>query len=94
VDDEREMVGAEIELAAASVSTLFGESPSRIVISVRPERASEVETRAAAQGVPVATLGRTGTDRLTISAGGPVIDVALREAREARERCLEPIVGT
>ncbi|WP_437324399.1 hypothetical protein [Sorangium sp. So ce381] len=37
---------------------------------------------------------RTRCDRLTIDAGGGEgIDVELRALREARDRCLEPIVG-
>ncbi len=39
---------------------LFGESGASIVVSVKPERVSEVQQKARALNVPVATLGTTG----------------------------------
>jgi phosphoribosylformylglycinamidine synthase len=95
VDDEARMLGARIELEAASAGVLFGEAPSRIVISAKADAVPEIERRAAASAVPVRRLGETGGSRLTIyAAGAPVIDVDLGDARRARETCLEPIVGT
>ncbi|HEY6560063.1 MAG TPA: phosphoribosylformylglycinamidine synthase subunit PurL [Polyangiaceae bacterium] len=94
VDDEKQMVGARIRLDSASAATLFGEGPSRVVISTEPDQTSEVESRAQAAGVPIKRLGKTGGERLVVAASGEIaIDVATSEAREARERCLEPIVG-
>ena len=95
VDDDARMVGARIELDAASAAILFGEAPSRIVISAKAEALPEIERRAAACAVPLHRLGETGGARLTIlAAKAPVIDVDLGDARRARESCLEPIVGS
>jgi phosphoribosylformylglycinamidine synthase subunit PurL len=92
VDDERAMIGAEIELPAASASAFFGEAPTRVVISTSD--AERVIERARAAEVPVLRLGQTGGDRLRVrAAGANAIDVALDDARRARESCLEPIVG-
>ncbi len=43
---------------------LFSESASRVVVSVAPERAAELEDAAAAGGVPFARLGETGGPRI------------------------------
>jgi phosphoribosylformylglycinamidine synthase len=65
------------------------------VVSARPEDVPEITRRARKAGVPCVELGRTGGARLTIeAASGPVIDVELGALRDARERCLEPIVGS
>ena len=95
VDDEQQMVGARIRLDTASAATLFGEGPTRVVISTAPDKTAGVESRAEAAGVPVRRLGKTGGERLVVAASGEIaIDVATSEARDARERCLESIVGT
>jgi phosphoribosylformylglycinamidine synthase len=94
-DDDRRMLGAAVELPAGGAAALFGEAPSRIVVSARPEHVAAIEARAQALGVAVLRLGRSGGDRLQIRAQGrTLIDVPLAAAREARERCLEPIVGS
>ncbi|MDC0678652.1 AIR synthase-related protein [Sorangium sp. wiwo2] len=101
-DDPAALVGARVRLPDAPdgvareplAEALFGEAPSRIIVSVRPEDAAEVARQAKAAGVPCTELGTTGGDRLTIDAGGSEgIDVEVRALREARDRCLEPIVG-
>ena len=66
----------EIDGAAA----LFSESPSRVVVCVAPDRAAEVEARAAAAGVPVTVLGTAGGDRLRVAG---MLDVGVDEATEA-----------
>ena len=64
---------------------LFGEAPSRIVISATAEAWPEVERLAAGSGVTATRLGRVGGDRLRI---GP-IDVALDEAHRAWDHGLD-----
>ncbi|MBV8814832.1 MAG: phosphoribosylformylglycinamidine synthase subunit PurL [Verrucomicrobia bacterium] len=49
---------------------LFNESQSRIIISVAPEAAAQVESRAEEVGVPLVRLGEVGGRTLTIDAGG------------------------
>jgi phosphoribosylformylglycinamidine synthase len=101
-DDETEMVGAEISLPAGEngsapeplAAALFGEAPSRIVVAAAPEHVAEIMLRAAARKVPVSLLGSTGGGRLSIQgAGQSLVSVELSALREAREKCLEGIVG-
>jgi phosphoribosylformylglycinamidine synthase II len=85
-------VGAEVSLEgtrAASSATLddaavlFGESASRVVVSLRPEDVTEVLQRAAAAGVSARVVGETGGNRLRIAvAGRTVVDVS-QDAAEA-----------
>ncbi|NUO51022.1 MAG: phosphoribosylformylglycinamidine synthase subunit PurL [Polyangiaceae bacterium] len=95
--DPRAMVGAEIQLPSGEsiAAGLFGEAPSRVVISVRAADVSAVEAQALAAKVPLRNIGRVGGASLVIVAEGKnVVDVAIDALRTARERCLEPIVGT
>jgi phosphoribosylformylglycinamidine synthase len=95
-DDPERMVGAEVTLAGAEplAAALFGEAPSRVIVSAAPGDAAEIERRAAARGVPARVLGSTGGRRLTIARGGDVpVSIELAALRDARERCLESIVG-
>jgi phosphoribosylformylglycinamidine synthase subunit PurL len=83
-------IGGEVSIAPTNVSgdtsideaaALFGESASRVVLSVA---AADVETfrgMAQAAGVPAQVIGWTGGSRLVIAVDGrPVIDVAVAEA--------------
>ena len=71
--------------------TLFGEGPSRILVSVRPERRTQVEARLAAAGVPWELLGTAGGQNLLI---GDVIDVAVSDLEETWEQTLPEIMGS
>jgi phosphoribosylformylglycinamidine synthase len=94
VDDETSMVGVNVELDAVNAALLFGEAPSRVIISVRADAVREVEHRSAEREVPCRRLGETGGDQLVIAAAGQVVvNIPLDDARRARETCLEPIVG-
>lgn len=99
------LVGADIELpttqtegAAAATSALFGEAPSRVVVSTSPSAEADVLQRASAAGVPARVIGRTTAAgpaaKLAIRAGAHALDVEASELRAARERCLSGIVGT
>ena len=62
------------------VMTLFGESASRVVVSVEPRYASEFLHRAADAGVPAMDIGRVGGERIRMSVDGRVVlDAALGE---------------
>jgi phosphoribosylformylglycinamidine synthase II len=89
-------IGAEVQVPApvrsaagrredlALAATLFGEAPSRVIVSARRERVGEVLETAAAARVPALVVGRTGGSRLKVAVGGVVaIDCALADA-EAR----------
>ncbi len=95
--DETKMIGAEIDLPYATeslVEAMFGEAPSRIVVSAAKDRVAEIEAAAAKRGVAVTSLGETGGDRLTLRRDGKAVaDLGLAELRDKRERCLDAIVG-
>lgn len=61
-------------------SALFGESQSRIVVSVRAKAEHRLEALAARMNVPLTRLGRTGGDRLIIKG---LIDLPLSELHSA-----------
>jgi phosphoribosylformylglycinamidine synthase len=65
-----------INMAAA----VFGESPSRVLVSAAPEHASKVMARAAAAGVPATIIGRTGGSAIRIFVGGELaVDVPVAD---------------
>jgi phosphoribosylformylglycinamidine (FGAM) synthase-like enzyme len=66
---------------AGAIATLFGESASRAVVTVRPESRAAFMRMAEEAGVPAQVIGRTGGSRLTMTvAGRPAIDCAVGEA--------------
>ena len=57
---------------------LFGEGPSRVVVSVAPARAREFEALMAESAIPWRWIGVTGGDRLAVRAGGEtLVDLSL-----------------
>jgi phosphoribosylformylglycinamidine synthase len=85
-------VGASVSIARASgdggvdalAATLFGESASRVIVSVAPDRLEAVLAAARAAGIPAACVGRTGGTSVRIEVDGHVaIDCLVSEA-EAR----------
>jgi phosphoribosylformylglycinamidine synthase II len=97
-----ENVGATITLngSALTITTtelLFGEAPSRIVISTASTHADSILDKARAAGVPACILGKTtaagNSARLILSTGDHGLDLPVSQLREARESCLVPIVG-
>jgi phosphoribosylformylglycinamidine synthase len=64
---------------------LFGESPSRVVACVSPDRLDEVTARAAAAGVPCTDLGHAGGSRLVVEG---LVDVTVEAARAAARDAL------
>jgi phosphoribosylformylglycinamidine synthase len=73
--------GAEISIEAVSVSSnarineaaaLFGESASRVIVSLPADRVTEVLQQAAAARVPARVVGETGGNLLRIAIGGRV----------------------
>jgi len=83
-------IGAEVELQPASVSTspqlnvaasLFGESASRVLVSVSSDDVTAVLEKAAASGVKAAMIGQTGGNRIRAAVGGAIaVDVSVDEA--------------
>jgi phosphoribosylformylglycinamidine synthase len=65
----------------AEMATLFGESASRVVISMDSARVAELEGMAAQAGVPFAVIGHVGGTRIRIAISGKsVIDEPLTDA--------------
>ncbi len=91
--------GAHIEISGANsalegLASLFGEAPSRVVVSASPEKAGHLAEAARAAGVPAVRIGQTGGDALSIRiAPLASFSVHLSDIRTSRESCLAPIVG-
>jgi len=65
---------------------LFGETQSRIVVTVEEARLADLERRCAEAGVPAAVIGRVGGERLTIRIEGQnrsSIDLPVESMRAA-----------
>jgi phosphoribosylformylglycinamidine synthase len=82
-------IGAEVAMTAAAsdggvdrlAATLFGESASRVLVSVTPRQRDAVLAAAAAAGVPAATIGRTGGSSIRIGVDGVmVVDIPVADA--------------
>ena len=97
------LIGAHVTLPAGRgqtpvAATLFGEAPSRIIVSTPKENVDDVMARARSAGVPARQLGHTteagagATLRIAILAG-PRIELRAADLRADRESCLESIVG-
>ncbi|PYR37170.1 MAG: phosphoribosylformylglycinamidine synthase II, partial [Acidobacteria bacterium] len=95
-------VGAEVSLDAVDVSrddwlnvvaALFGESASRVVVSVTPDALTEVLQRAAIARVPARVIGETGGNRLRMAVGGrPVVDLSVDEAERVWSTAIERVM--
>ena len=82
-------LGARIALPETEVrldAELFGESPSRIVLSATAANAKRIGVLAAEQGVPVSTLGAVEGDSLAMSARGSMVISLLVAEMEQRWR--------
>jgi phosphoribosylformylglycinamidine synthase subunit PurL len=68
----KEAVGATVSIEGehTAAALLFGESPSRVVLSARPDAVARIAEIAAELGVAYAEVGKVGGDRLTISVNG------------------------
>jgi phosphoribosylformylglycinamidine synthase len=65
-------LGASVELGgeASVTAALFGETPSRVLISFEEAQRTRLERIAAQAGAPLKVIGRVGGARLQIKAGG------------------------
>jgi phosphoribosylformylglycinamidine synthase II len=83
-------LGLEVNVSAVrsaalfgDMATLFGESASRVVVSVAADRADELVALASREGVPANVIGRVGGDRVRISIEGRrVVDEPLATAEQ------------
>jgi phosphoribosylformylglycinamidine synthase subunit PurL len=91
-------IGVEVDLPPAADlgeewvvdATLFGETPSRVVVSTALARVDELLAAAKAVGVPAAVIGSTGGSRLVVRINGrPAVDVAVADAERIWATALE-----
>ena len=76
--------------AWAVMSALFGEGPSRIVVSIEKRQVATLLARAAEVGVPAREIGMTGGSRIVMTVDGqPAIDVGVNEAETIWSTALE-----
>ncbi len=89
-------VGASVRAPeGADHRWLFGESPSRFVLSVDPAAIGELHRRHVAADVPAAIVGEAGGDTLTIDglAGGVNVDLAVADVVAAWRGRLPALLG-
>ena len=68
----RAAVGASVELSGglSAAAQLFGETPSRVVVSFEESQRTRLERIAAQAGAPLKVIGRTGGPSLNVRIGG------------------------
>jgi len=77
-------IGASIQQppAAGFASAFFGEDQGRYLVTVGADCHEAVAERAGAAGVSLASIGRTGGDRLVLGDGDPLAVAKLRDRHE------------
>ncbi len=103
-------LGASVRVLVAHSPAvdLFGEGPSRLVVSCRPRYAAALELLARQFGLPIEAIGTVGGDHLVVELGGAgatgaaeergsrvadAIEVPLRDLRHAWEHGLGRALG-
>ncbi len=92
-------LGLDVDLPAATaavppawtmLATLFGEAPSRILVSVAPSDLPALLRLADGAGVPARSIGRTGGSRLRVAVEGrPGVDLEVGEAETIWKTTIE-----
>jgi len=97
-----------IRFGAEPAVELFGESPSRAVVTAHPADVDRLVALAGSHGVPLETMGETGGDRLVIALTGSgatgaaeergasvadALEVAVADLRRAWEQALPRALG-
>ena len=79
-------IGFQVDLGPArDAATLFGEAPTRVLLSVAPDRSLEIQQRAAQAGLAATAIGTAGGDRLHIAGA---VELSLDEAENAWKRSI------
>ncbi|HEV8438470.1 MAG TPA: phosphoribosylformylglycinamidine synthase subunit PurL [Methylomirabilota bacterium] len=89
-------IGVEVELETEGPLplALFGEGPSRIVVSVRAQAERHFERLMGEFAAPWRWIGRVGGDRLAIrNHGAPVIDLSVEQSAQAWRTGFERYFG-
>ena len=91
-------VGADVDVPASAsdggvdrlAATLFGESASRVIVSVDPQATAGVLAAARSAGVEAARIGRTGGPRLVVRVSGAAeIDCRVEDAERVWSESIE-----
>ena len=93
-------IGADVDVAAVTVpdgwaecsvqAALFGESATRVIISVAEPDVDALRAHARAANVPASVIGRTGGGRLRIAVGGErVVDVGVGDTERVWSTAIE-----
>lgn len=80
------------QLPFRSDAFLFGETQSRLVISLKPDRLEDLNRIASSYGVPVSEIGVVGGGRFKMGEEGkerPLIDLSLTDLRDAWEGAIK-----
>jgi phosphoribosylformylglycinamidine synthase len=89
----RKAIGAEIDLRDGNLfaeAMLFGETPSRIVVSFAPEKLNEIEAIAGENNCPFTIIGKVSGANLKIKFGGEeVVSAPVSELETAWKTSLE-----
>jgi phosphoribosylformylglycinamidine synthase len=84
VDVSIDSVNVANDTSMNEAAALFGESASRVVVSVPAADVATTLARAASFGVPARVVGQTGGNRLRIAVAGRVaVDLSVAEAERA-----------
>jgi phosphoribosylformylglycinamidine synthase subunit PurL len=90
---DTEGIGLEVDVPSTIsglAATLFGESASRAIVSLRPGDRQALMEMAAANGVPALAIGRTGGSSIRIAVAGElVIECSLAKAEQIWKTSLD-----
>ncbi|HEU4751754.1 MAG TPA: AIR synthase related protein, partial [Armatimonadota bacterium] len=78
-------IGAQVSMEKVSAEALFGEAPSRVVVSVPQVSAPQAEALLHSAGVPFARLGEVGGERLMVERA---LDIPVSELEATWERTI------
>jgi len=94
--ENKKNTGAVIELSddIRVDALLFGETQSRIIITVSPERVKELEGVAVSMGTPVTVIGKVGGEKLVIRhKSAAVIDMSVDHMADAWRKAIPGYLG-
>jgi phosphoribosylformylglycinamidine synthase subunit PurL len=86
----RGQVGCVVRLPGDPFTALFSESAGRVIVAVRPGAEAAFEALRAGHGVPGATIGTVGGDRLVVEGS---FGIGLDELTAAHTRTLPALFG-
>ena len=93
--EEGKNIGAEVKLTEnmRKDALLFGESQSRIILSIQEDRIEELKKIISKHMVPARIIGKVGGDRLIIKKGKEsLIDLSLKDIEQAWRRAIPEIM--